>query len=182
MKQHNLKNLITGDPTFFDSFAFIFRRLPSCHSTLQLSSLTCCYMSAFLSMIFRAYQYLSQEMCLLLPSSHCRWRMCFTNWILGSLYTLSVTKSHRFPQLFFLLFNNSLLSPHVPFCLLSRNNQHFDFFSVFLFPWWREYYRLFLWRTGFEQYKLQIDFLIFEHIFLPWILCIQVKYILKPGD
>lgn len=56
MNQHNLKNLVTGDPTFFDSFAFIFHRLPSCRGTLQLSSFTCCYTSGFLSMFFRAYQ------------------------------------------------------------------------------------------------------------------------------
>lgn len=83
-------------------------------------------------------------------------------------YTLSPSvfiKVLSVTSCFFLLFkfisNHSLHSPHVPFCLLSHNNQHFDFFSVLVFPWWREYDNLFLWFYRFEWHKLQIDFLIF---------------------
>lgn len=129
--------------------------------------------------------------CLLLPSSHSNYGMNFTNWFSGSLYVLSVKMSPRFPQLliffsflpfFFFFFNNLFHSPHVPFCLLSHNSQHFDFSRVFVFPWWREYYHLFLWLTSFEWYKLHTDFLIFQHTFLPWVLFIQAKCILNPGD
>lgn len=97
-------------------------------------------------------------------------------WFLYAL-PATVTQISSILFFFFFLFNNSLQSTHVPFCLLSQNNQHFDFFSIFMFPWWREYYNLFLWLTSFEWYTLQIYFLIFWHSFPLWTLCIQEKHI-----
>lgn len=146
-------------------------------------SSTCSCLPGFLSVVFRVYQYLSQELhfvfsgvCLLL-FFHCNYRLHFTGF--PGFYMLCLQQSPRFPQFFFFffLFNNSLQSTRVPFCLLSQNNQHFDFFSIFMFPWWREYYNLFLWLTSFEWYTLQIYFLIFWHSFPLWTLCIQEKHI-----
>lgn len=147
-------------------------------------SSTCSCLPGFLSVVFRVYQYLSQELYFVFSDV---WVCCFssiaiTDCILQDSLVFICSACNSHPDFlnsffFFFLFNNSLQSTRVPFCLLSQNNQHFDFFSIFMFPWWREYYNLFLWLTSFEWYTLQIYFLIFWHSFPLWTLCIQEKHI-----
>lgn len=165
MKWHQFLNLIAADSTFWIPWFLFF--------TIFHLAMLPCYLTTFhLDLLLHAllsecglWGLLPQEMCLaaFLPL-----------WLQDAFYKLSpwvfihsvCNKVTQISSAVFTpprpppIFNNSLHSPHVPLCLLSQNNQHFDFFSVFVFPWWREYH-LFLWLTSFEWYKLQIDLLIF---------------------
>lgn len=166
MKWHSFFNLVTMEPAFSIAwflFFFIFHlaMLPyNLSPWLAVACLAFWAWSVGFSSIF-------PKKCVFCCLPHISIIRCILQTASLGLFMLSVTKSPRYPQLFlfsfflFFILNDSLHSPHVPFCLLSQKTQHFDFFRVFVFPWWREYYNLFLWLTSFEWYKLQIDFLIF---------------------